>query len=313
MKIIKPKRLRKGDTIGIIAPASSPDDLSKLEQSIRYFESLGYKIETGENVASSRGYLAGKDEERLSDFHAMFKSKKISAIFCARGGYGSGRLLDKIDYRLVRNNPKIFVGYSDITQLQSALLTKCGLLTFAGPMPVIDFGGQISTFTEERFWEMLTTNKKIGKLLQPENEKLFPIIKGDVKARLYGGNLSNIVSLIGTDYLPFIKDKILFLEETGELPYRVDRMFNHLRLAKMLSTSRAVLLGAFVDCHEHDYSKRSLTLGEVIQDYFSNSKNTVMYNLKHGHLKDNLTLPIGGLIKIHSARGYIEITEGLLR
>lgn len=312
MKIIKPKRLLKGDVIGIITPASTPDDLSKIEKSTRYFESIGYKVELAPNVGKSRGYLAGTDEERVDDFHYMFKSKKVKAVFCARGGYGSGRILDKLDYKLIRNNPKIFVGYSDISQLQLALLTKCGLLTFAGPMPAVDFADEIKPFTEELFWKVLTSNKKIGKLTQPGGEKIFPIIKGDVKARLVGGNLSNIISLLGTEYFPNIKDKILFLEEIGEYPYRIDRMFNQLRLIKALSGNKGILLGAFVDCHEHDYAKRTLTLGEVIQDYLNKSKVPVHYNLKHGHIKENITLPVGGLIKVHSLKGYIEIAEAIL-
>lgn len=311
MKIIKPKRLAKGDLIGIITPASSVEDFTKIERSTKYFESLGYQVEHGPNIGKSKGYLAGTDEERLSDLHYMFKSKNVKAVFCARGGYGSGRILNQIDYKLIRNNPKIFVGYSDITQLQMAFIAKCGLLTFAGPMPIVDFAADISPFTEEHFWKMITSNKKIGKLSQPENEKIFPIIKGDVKARIVGGNLSNIVNLIGTEYMPYLKDKILFMEEIAEYPYKIDRMLNQLQLTKIIPNLKGILLGAFVDCHEHDYSKRTLTLGEVIQDFFSQVKIPVMYNLKHGHIKDKLTLPFGGLIKIHSGRGYLEVMESL--
>lgn len=313
MKIIKPARLRKGDVIGIITPASCPEDLTKLEKSTKYFESLGYQVEQGPNIGKFEGYLGGTDAERLSDFHFMFRSKNIKAVFCARGGYGSGRILDKIDYKLVRTNPKIFVGYSDITQLQLALLTKCGLLTFAGPMPAVDFADEISPFTEEHFWRMLTSNKKIGKLIQPGNEKIMAIVKGEVKARLVGGNLSNLVSVIGTPYLPFLKDKIMFIEEVAECPYRIDRMLNQLRLAKILGGLKGIILGAFVDCNEHDHTKRSLTLGEVIQNYLSNLKSPVMYNLKHGHLKDNVTLPVGGMIKVSSGRKHIEFMEAMTR
>ena len=117
MRVIKPQRIRKGDTIGIISPASSPDDLTRIEKSVNYFEKLGYRVEVGKNVWKERGYLAGEDSERLDDFHAMFKNKNVKAIFCVRGGYGSGRLLDKINYKLIKENPKIFVGYSDITAL----------------------------------------------------------------------------------------------------------------------------------------------------------------------------------------------------
>ncbi len=139
MKIMKPKKLAKGDVIGIISPASSTDDPARIEQGVTYFEKIGYRVEVGKNVGKVHGYLAGTNEERLEDLHAMFKNKNIKAIVCVRGGYGSPRILDKIDYRIIRNNPKIFVGYSDITALQMAFLEKAGLVTFAGAMLAVDF------------------------------------------------------------------------------------------------------------------------------------------------------------------------------
>ncbi|MDH7604757.1 MAG: LD-carboxypeptidase, partial [Melioribacter sp.] len=172
MGIIKPERLKTGDVIGIISPAS-PDDLSKINKGVAYLESLGYRVEVGKNVGQQEGYLAGSDSQRLSDLHDMFKNKNIKAIFTLRGGYGSTRLLDKIDYKLIRNNPKIFVGHSDINALQIAFLTKCGLVTFSGPMVAVDFQDEISPFIEDLFWRILTSNKKIGKLQNPRNEKFF--------------------------------------------------------------------------------------------------------------------------------------------
>jgi muramoyltetrapeptide carboxypeptidase len=310
MKIIKPKKLSKGDVIGIISPASSTDDYTNVELGVKYLEKIGYKVEIGKNVGKTHGYLAGNDDERTDDFHYMFKKKYIKAIMCVRGGYGSPRLLDKIDYKLIKNNPKIFIGHSDITALQMAMLNRTGLITFAGPMLAIDFTDEVSSFTEEIFWAMITSNKKFGKIHQPDDEKIITIVKGASKGRIVGGNLSLLSSLVGTNYLPELKDKIILIEEVGEVPYRIDRMLNQLRLAQVFKQVKGIVLGAFTDCNETDPAKKTLTLGEVIADYFESLKIPVVYNLKHGHIKDSITIPIGITVKLNSSRNYLEIDEG---
>lgn len=308
----KPKRLLKGDLIGLISPASTPDDLSRIEQSVRYFEKNSYKVEVGKNVGRYYGYLAGTDEERLKDLHSMFANKNIKAIFSLRGGYGSPRLLDKINYKLIMRNPKIFVGYSDITALQMAFLEKTGLITFGGPMPAVDFIDPISCYTEETFWALVTSNKKMGKLKLAEGMKISTLSKGVATGRLVGGNLSLINSLIGTGYLPKMKDKILLLEDIGEMPYKVDRMLNHLRLAKVFLQTKAILIGRFAECYEHDPTKRSLALGEVMDHYFGHLGKPVVYNFPHGHVADKLTVPYGAMIRINATKGFIEFTENVV-
>jgi muramoyltetrapeptide carboxypeptidase len=309
MGIVKPKRLKQGDVIGIISPASSPDDLTKINHGVEYLEKIGYRVEIGKNVGSQEGYLAGSDLQRLSDLHEMFHNKNVKAIFSIRGGYGSGRLLDKIDYKLIRNNPKIFVGYSDITALQMAFFAKTGLVTFGGPMVAVDFHDEISPFTEEVFWRTITSNKKIGRIQNPRKEKFYLLNKGRGQGRLLGGNLSILTSLMGTEYLPKLKDSILLLEDVNEAPYRIDRMFNQLRLAKILKQVSGIILGHFVDCYETDPAKRSFTLNEVIIEYFQNSQLPVLYNVKHGHIKENITIPYGVKCVLNATRGFIEITE----
>ena len=309
MGIIKPKRLKPGEVIGIISPASSPDDLTKINSGVQYLEKLGYRVEVGKNVGIQQGYLAGTDAQRLVDLHYMFHNKHVKAIFSIRGGYGSGRLLDKIDYKLIRSNPKIFVGYSDINALQMAFYAKCGLVTFAGPMVAVDFHDEVSPFTEEVFWRTITSNKKIGRIKNPRNEKIFVLTKGRAIGRLIGGNLSLFTSLMGTEYFPKIKDAILLLEDVHEAPYRIDRMFNQLRLAKIFKQIRAVILGHFVDCVESDPTKKSFTLNEVVIEYFQNLKIPVIYNLRHGHVKENITMPFGVKCVVNASRGFIEINE----
>ena len=156
---------------------------------------------------------------------------------------------------------------------------------------------------------MVTSNKKIGKIHQPDDEKIFTLVKGVSKGRIAGGNLSLLSSLVGTNYLPELKDKILLIEEVSEVPYRIDRMLNQLRLAKVFNQVKGVILGAFTDCNETDPAKRTLTLGEVIADYFESLKIPVIYNLKHGHIKDSITIPIGIMVKLNASRNYLEIAE----
>ena len=309
MEILKPRKLNKNELIGLISPASSPDELSKIDDSVSYLERLGYSVVLGKNVGKINGYLAGTDQERVDDLHYMFKKKEVKAIFCLRGGYGSGRILDKIDYNLIKKNPKILVGYSDITSLQMAILKKTGLITFAGPMLLTDFLNQIHPSAEEIFWITLTSNKKIGKLKSIGDKEIQFLRKGRTIGRLIGGNLSTFVSLIGSDYLPKLDKCIILLEETCEPPYKIDRMFNQLRISGILKNSNGVLLGAFNDCLETNPEKNTLTLGEVIQEYLGNLKKPVLYNLSHGHIKENLILPIGLNVKLNSEKKIIEFAE----
>lgn len=310
MSLIKPKKLNKGDLIGIISPASSPDDLSRIEKGVLYLESLGYRVEVGKNVGKYYGYLAGTDEERLEDLHSMFQNKNVKAIFCVRGGYGSGRILDKINYNLIKKNPKIFVGYSDINALQLAFYTKIGLVSFIGPMLAVDFYDEISPFTEEHFWKIITSDKKIGKISNPNSEKFFTLNKGKASGKIVGSNLTLITSLLGTEFFPKLNDSILLLEDIHEEPYRIDRMLNQLRLAKVFKQVKGIVLGNFIECIPKDPETRSFTLNEIIIDYFQNKcKLPLIYNVNHGHIKHNITIPIGLKCNLNATKGTLEIIE----
>ncbi|MDZ7624064.1 MAG: LD-carboxypeptidase [Ignavibacteriaceae bacterium] len=313
MNYLKPKKLLKGDLIGIISPASSPDDLSLIESGVRYIEGFGYHTILGKNVGKIRGYLAGTDAERVDDIHQMFGDKKVKAIFCLRGGYGAFRLLDKIDYKLIRSNPKIFVGFSEITSLQMAFLQRANLITFAGPMVLPNFSKEVSPYTEEYFWRMITSTKKLGKVKLPEFDKLPSLNSGIAAGRLIGGNLAVFVSLLGTKYLPDLKNKILLLEEISEPPYKIDRMLNQLRLNKVFDKVSGIILGNFSDCVELDRNKKTLTLEEVWIDYFSSIKIPVVHSFPHGHIKDLVTLPIGSKIKLNATKGFVELIESGVR
>ncbi len=313
MLLQKPKKLNKKDVIGIISPASSPDELARIETGVKYLERLGYRVKIGANVGKYHGYLAGTDQERVDDIHSMFKDKSVKAIFTLRGGYGAFRLLDKIDYRIIKNNPKIFVGYSEITSLQMAFFQKAGLITFAGPMVAVDFHDEVSPYTSEIFWDTITSNKKLSKIKYPGDQKMPHLQKGSASGRLIGGNLAVFAALLGTEYFPNLTGKILMIEDIGELPYRVDRMLNQLKLSGTFKKVKGIILGRFVDCNEHDPEKKTLTLGEVISDYIGTLKIPSIYTFPHGHIKDFVTIPFGLKVNLNATKGTVEFAEGAVK
>ncbi|MGE5364176.1 MAG: S66 peptidase family protein [Bacteroidota bacterium] len=309
MDKIKPPKLNKGDLIGIISPASCPDDVTRIEKGASYLEKLGYRVVIGENARKNYGYLAGEDNLRLDDLHNMFGNKEVKAIFCTRGGYGTPRLLDRVDYNLIKKNPKIFVGYSDITALQMAILRKTGLISFAGPMVAVDFWNEVNPYTEEMFWAMITSDKKYGRVNNPGNEKIDLLKGGQTEGEVIGGNLALLTSVIGTPYSPDFKDRVLLIEDIGEPPYRIDRMLNQLKLSGVFKSINGIILGCFTDCVEPDPYSKTLSLNEVIDGYLGGLDMPVMYNYKHGHVKENITVPYGITHFIDADKGIVEITE----
>ena len=309
MNYIKPKKLKKGDLIGIISPASATDDTVLIEKGIRYIEGMGYRTLLGKNINKQNGYLAGTDKERSEDIHDMFRNKKVKAIFCLRGGYGAFRLLDKIDYKLISKNPKIFVGFSEITSLHMAFLSKAKLITFAGPMVLPNFSAEVSSFTEEIFWNVITSSK-INSTINIEvlNESSLTN-SGKVIGKIVGGNLAVLSAMTGTGYLPNFKNKILLLEEINEPPYKIDRMFNQLRLRNIFDEVKGIILGNFIDCIEQDKNKNTMVLTDVLSDYFESLNIPVVKSFPFGHSKDIVTLPIGCKIKINLKQGKIEFPE----
>jgi len=309
----KPRKLRRGELIGIISPASKPTDNKLIENGVSYIEGMGYKTILGNNVGKVRGYLAGTDVERVEDIHQMFGDKKVKAIFCLRGGYGAFRLLDKIDYNLIQKNPKIFIGFSEITALQMAFLHRANLITFAGPMVVSNFSNEISSYTEENFWGTITSASKPRRIQIIANQQFSKNNVDEASGQLIGGNLSVFSALIGTGYLPELKNKILFLEEIDEPPYKVDRMFNQLKLNSMFKKLKGIILGSFSGCIEQDKNKKSLTLEEVWNDYFDTIKIPVIHSFPHGHIKDMVTFPLGIKMKMNVKKGFVEIMERCVR
>ena len=309
MNIIKPPRLRKGDLIGLVAPATSPLSSERIEKGVRYLEQLGYRVRVGKHVLETDGYLAGKDEHRAEDLNDMMRDKNVKAIIAIRGGYGTPRILPLLDYRAARDNPKVIVGYSDITALQLALFRKTGLVTFSGPMSGVEMWNSIDPYTEENFWPVVTSKTKIGILQNPDDEPTEVLREGKSEGRLLGGNFSLVSSMMGTPYLPGLRKSILILEDVDEAPHRIDRMFAQLRNANILKNLSGLLLAKFTDCKPSDPSKPHRTVDQILKEVAGRMNRPVIGNVQYGHIDKKLTIPIGLRTRIDTHKNRIEILE----
>jgi muramoyltetrapeptide carboxypeptidase len=304
---IRPQRLQKGDTIGIIAP-SSPPNQENLEKSLVFLEQLGLKWKFGKHVKNVHGYLAGTDEERLEDLHDMFADSAIKGIICAGGGYGSARYTDKIDLQLMNEHPKIFWGFSDITFLHTAMGLYSNLVTFHGPMLASCVG-------KESFHEL--SAKMFQQLFEPMElhytEAISPletITGGVAQGELVGGNLSLLASGIGTKFEVDTKGKLLFIEDVGEEPYRVDGLLNQLRMAGKLKNAAGIVIGDFSDA-EPKKRKETLTLDEVFADYTANLGIPVVKGFKIGHCQPHFAIPLGVGAKLDADNKTLTILPGV--
>lgn len=282
MNLIKPKKLEKGDTISIIAPSGGVESDENLLRATAYLKSLGYNVKWGKNVLKTNKYLAGTDNERLEDLHNAFKDKEINAIIALRGGYGAIRLINKIDYNLIKQNPKIFAGYSDITGLSAMLLKHSGLITYSAPMINGDFGIKSKDkFTIDNFFKTVTTTEK-------QEIKAQTILKeGKASGITFGGNLATLVSLCGLDFIPNQKF-IFFAEDLNEPVYKLDKMFTQLlNIEEFRKNISGIVFGEFLDI-DNDEWLNSLQ-NEIVQEL----KVPAISGLKITHSREKLTIPIG--------------------
>jgi muramoyltetrapeptide carboxypeptidase len=294
--ITKPPCLRPGDTIGVIAPAG-PVDLDEIQPAINLIKERGYHVLLSLNLFRKKGYLAGHDEARLDDFHAMFSDSSVKAILCARGGFGTSRLLDRIDYDLVRSNPKIFVGYSDITALLFALFKEAGLVAFHGPVL-----RNLSHDTQDNLGSLLETISS-GESQAVDLSGGVALKRGKARGMVIGGNLSLITSLIGTPYMPDMKGFILFIEDTKEPLYRLDRMLNHLRLAGIIDDLAGLVAGNFTDCGEAEEINR------LLREVTHGKDIPLVDGLPVGHGTENKTIPMGALAELDTKEMRLTFLE----
>lgn len=303
---ITPKRLKKGDTIGIVAPASPPD-LESLTRSFTFLENLGLNWKIGEHVNDTHGYLAGTDDNRLADLEAMFADPSIDGIICAGGGYGSARFADRIDYQLIQENPKIFWGFSDITYLHTAIANFTDLITFHGPMLASCVG-------QETFHDL--SAKMFQQLFEPMelhySEDISPLetlSAGVASGELTGGNLSLLASSIGTKYEIDTKGRLLLIEDVGEEPYCIDNLLNQLRLAGKLSDAAGIVIGDFAKATPK--KDTSLTLQEVLKHYTKDLGKPVVSGFKIGHCEPHFAVPLGAKARLDADSKTLTILPGV--
>lgn len=304
---IRPKRLQKGDTIGIIAP-SSPPNLKQLKLSLTFLEELGLSYRMGKSVENVYGYLAGTDEERLEDLHEMFADPNIAGIICAGGGYGSARYTDKIDFQLMNEYPKIFWGYSDITFLHTGMNLYADIVTFHGPMLASDVGKNSFSDLSRKMFQQLFEPMELyyTEAISP----LTCISPGVARGELTGGNLSLLANGIGTKYEVNTKGKLLLIEDIGEEPYKVDGMLNQLRQAGKLADAAGFVIGDFSDAVPKK-RKVSLSLEEVFQHYIGSLGKPAVMGFKIGHCEPHFAVPLGSEAQLDANQLSLLILPGV--
>jgi muramoyltetrapeptide carboxypeptidase len=310
--VIKPKRLSKGDLAGLVAPARATFHPDRAEIARENMAALGLRVQFGDHLLDRYGYLAGRDEARAADINAFFANSEVRAVLAQDGGWGCNRLLPLLDYEMIRENPKIVMGFSDITGLLLGIHAKTGLVTFHGPMA----GSSWSEFTTEHATrvlfdgEAITMRNRVGdedRLVQDEN-RVLTITSGTARGRLLGGNLTVLTALMGTGYLPDFDGCILFIEDVHEEVYRVDRMLTQLSLAGVLKQVNGLVFGRCTDC-DPSAGYGSLTLEEVLADHVAPLGVPAWYGSMIGHIKNYFTVPLGIEAEIDADVGTIRLLE----
>jgi muramoyltetrapeptide carboxypeptidase len=292
--------LKKGDIVGLIAPAGAIIE-SKLNNSIKNIEKLGLKPYYFKNILEQKGYLAGDDQRRINELQGMYEDKNVKAILCVRGGYGTTRIIERIDYNLIKNNPKPLIGYSDITTLQFAIFMNTGQIGFHGIM-----GAEIfSDYTLEHFNKFFFDIADTIILEQPKDAEndAYTINSGKVKGITIGGNLSLLTSLIGTKFDCDWKDKIIFIEDTNEAPYKIDRMLNHLIMSGKFDDIKGIIFGTFNKCEPFDFgidSSESFSLKDILLEKIKPLNIPACYGFSFGHINQQAILPFGAEIEFNA-------------
>lgn len=324
---VLPKALQPGMTVALVSPSSPGWGLIDNEVAAETVKSLGFKPKLFPHAGETTYYLAGPDEHRAADLNAAFLDPSVDAIFCVRGGYGASRILPLLDYEGIRKNPKILLGYSDITALLNAIHRLTGLVTFHGPTG----GEQQTDYTLASFKKVLMKAQPAGRIAEPPAPKgpqreglvdrenwIYKLAPGKGRGRLVGGNISVFSTLVGTPFEPDLKSRILFLEEVGEDPYRIDRWLTQFLLTGKLSGLAGVALGKFVDCRPGDYKPSFSGMGtwtwqEVCKDRLGKLGIPVVANLVFGHVSDKATLPLGVMAELDGDAGSLTLLEAAVR
>lgn len=310
---IKPPRLRSGDTVGLVCPAAPAYSRETVQITIESLATMGLKTKLSAHFYDRYGYLGGKDADRAADVNAMFADPDVQLVMAMHGGWGCARILPLLDYDLIRKNPKILIGYSDITALLLGIYAKTGLVTMHGPEGAATW----NSFTSERFRRLLMEGEALtyenptdkGNTLAQTDDRIVTIRPGTARGQLGGGNLTVLSHLIGSPYLPDWRGKILFIEDVHEAIYSVDRMLTHLKLAGILGQVAGVVFGKCTKCHPSSDSFGSLTLEDVLTEHLGPLNVPVFAGSMIGHIANKFTVPIGINAEIDAGKGTIRLLE----
>ncbi|MEC7010041.1 MAG: LD-carboxypeptidase [Pseudomonadota bacterium] len=312
----RPKRLRPGDTIGLVAPASVTYESLQLQIALEALEAMGLKAKVGPHVMDRYGYLAGEDEDRASDINAAFADPEIDAVFALRGGWGASRLLPFLDFDLIAKNPKIFLGYSDITSLLNAIYAKAGVVTFHGPNVM----SRWNEFTYQGMREVLfdarastySNPEVIDDDLVARKYRIQTINAGKATGHLIGGNLTLMSALVGTSYFPNASGAILFLEDVGEAIYRVDRMMTQLKLSGVLGQVSGVVFGHFTDVTPNP-GLGNFALMDILKQHCEPLGVPCYFGAMIGHVEQQSTVPVGAIAEMDAGAGVLRLKEPAVR
>lgn len=311
-----PRALAPGDTVGLVSPSSATAGRLGLQLAREVTQALGFKVKTGAHYAERYGSLAGSDAERAGDLNAMFADDQVKAIVCLRGGSGAARLLPLLDYDAIRAHPKVVLGYSDITALHCGIHAQTGLVTFHGPMGTSSW----NNFNADQFRRMFLKRElmqyrnrvEAGDELVPRRNRTLTITGGKVRGELVGGNLSVLVGLAGSPYMPDFKGRILFLEDVSEAPYRIDRMLTTLKLTGALDQIAGFIFGECSDCDPGD-GYGSLTLDQIFDDHIKPLGIPAYRGAMIGHIHEQFIVPVGGEVELDADAGSFRMLEPVFR
>lgn len=315
-KSLHPMPFGKGDLVGLISPSAATPERIQFEFAKESLEALGLQVKLGENLKNRRGHLAGSDQERADDLNGMFADPEVKAVICIRGGSGAARILDLIDYNLIKKNPKPILGYSDITALHCAIHSQTGLITFHGPNGTGSWNNfNVSQFQKLFFDKTLPVfqNEQVkGDDLIVKQNRIQTLIGGKASGKILGGNLTVLSSLSGTPYYPDFKDAILFVEDIGEDPYKIDRMFSTLKLNGTLSKIKGFIFGQCTDCNPGG-GYGSLTLDDILDDYILPLNIPSYRGAMIGHVAKQFIVPCGANVEMDADDGTFTLTEGIFK
>lgn len=311
--ILKPKRLKAGDTIGLVCPAAPAYSKETVEVIAESMQALGFKVKYGKNIWKRYGYLAGNDAERASDINEMFADPTVQGILCVHGGWGCARILPLLNYQMIKNNPKVIMGYSDVTALLLGIHAQTGLVTFHGPVG----GSTWNDFSVKYFKSVLMNAEKVkyenpinkGDNLTQVEDRISTINRGIAKGKLIGGNLTVLCHILGSKFVPNFKNAIVFCEDVQEQPYSVDRMINHMKLCGVFEEMNGFVFGKCTKCEPGEGSYGSLTLEDLWEDHIKPTKKPAFVGSMIGHINNKFTIPIGIEAEINADQGIIQFLE----